>query len=176
VHASACAALDKLNRGCLLIDQYGDVHYSNRTALHMLECSRELRVRDGRLEALKREVREQITGFLAHHSDAEGATSLMLRLRGSRIDESYRAVVSRLDIAPAGLPSVTQHAFFVVFIYEPDGTPSRLPLQVMTRFYGLTLGEARLANELFVHRNLGMVATTLGITVNTARSVLKRVF
>lgn len=175
-HVCACAALDKLDRGVLLVDECGDVHFSNRPALRMLESCRDLRVRNGRLEVLKREMREQITGFLANRPAAEGATSLMLRLRGSRVDENYRALVSRLDVASNDLTTVTRNAFFVVFIYEPDGAPAPLPLQVMTRFYGLTLGEARLANELFVHRNLGIAATALGITVNTARSVLKRVF
>jgi DNA-binding CsgD family transcriptional regulator len=47
---------------------------------------------------------------------------------------------------------------------------------VLRQLYGLTPAEARLANELFGGQSLAESAKISGISVNTAKSMLKRIF
>ena len=63
-----------------------------------------------------------------------------------------------------------------MFIYEPAGGPRKLPERLLRQLYGLTPGEARLANQLFVGDSLVEAAAHLGISINTAKATLKRVF
>ncbi len=67
-------------------------------------------------------------------------------------------------------------AGYCVFIYEPSGGHRPVPAVVLQQLYGLTTAEARLANELFGGRSLVESAQAAGISVNTAKSVLKRIF
>jgi DNA-binding CsgD family transcriptional regulator len=97
----------------------------------------------------------------------------VLRAERSRLKQPYRVLVSRLahrhkrDGRGAG---------YCVFIYEPNGGHQPVAASVLRQLYGLTPAEARLANELFGGQSLTESAKTSGISVNTAKSMLKRIF
>jgi DNA-binding CsgD family transcriptional regulator len=63
-----------------------------------------------------------------------------------------------------------------VFIYEPNGGQKPLPVPVLQCLYDLTAAEARLVNALFGGRSLTESARACGVSINTAKSVLRRIF
>jgi DNA-binding CsgD family transcriptional regulator len=166
---AATAALDKLNRGVLLILPDGRVAFSNRAAQGMLARGSGIALRAGRLEFQARGVQTRFETFLERHADADGGASLVLTASGPRQRGSYRVLVTPLESGADG-PS------HCVFVYEPEAGRCALPTKVLAQLYGLTPGEARLTNELFLGKSLGDAAGAAGITENTARSKLKRIF
>jgi DNA-binding CsgD family transcriptional regulator len=80
--------------------------------------------------------------------------------------------VTRLD----SWPLAQGDPWFVVQI-TPVSPTSRIPsVTALKRAYGLTLAEAELARALVSQKNLARAAEARGITVETARTYLKRVF
>jgi DNA-binding CsgD family transcriptional regulator len=79
-------------------------------------------------------------------------------------------------VSPLGEAASDCGSSHCIFIYEPEAGRRRLPLKVLAQLYGLAPAEARLTNELFVGKSVQHAAGELGITRNTARSTLKRIF
>jgi DNA-binding CsgD family transcriptional regulator len=171
ITCAATATLDKLNRGVLLIRSDGRIAFRNRTARAMLTRQDGLRAPGGRLEFLQRSAQAQFDAFLRRRADADGEASLVLVAGGPGQRGAYQVLVSPLDLGVE-----TEGPSHCVFIYEPDAGRRELPNKVLAQLYGLTAGEARLTNQLFVGNSLRVAATALGITTNTARSQLKRIF
>lgn len=173
VHEAVLAILDKLNRGVFLLDGYGAIVFANRAADVMVARNDMLLVRRSRLQFKDPNANAAFQGFMANGDRALNGGSLVLRLDGPRLRHPYRVLVSllvhqgRCDGGGLG---------YCVFIYEPNGGQRLVPLPVLRQLYRLTPGEARLANELFGGRSLAESASVIGVSINTARSVLKRVF
>lgn len=167
---AAVAVLDKLNRGVLLVDAAGIILLGNRAAQAMLAERGTLVVRRGRLEFSDRTANDRFGLYLANESDADGSRSLVLQVAAPRPRGAYRVLVSALDAQDdAG-------CVHCVFIYEPEAGHRPLPAKVLAQLYGLTPAEARLVNSLFVGMSLRAAAAQAGITLNTAKSTLKKVF
>jgi DNA-binding CsgD family transcriptional regulator len=165
------ATLDKLNRGVLLVTAVGRIIIMNRAAAAMLSRGGGLAVHANRLEFRNRTLRERYAAFLAQATDGDGGTSLVLRASGPLQLGDYRVLVSPLDD-----PSAEDGPSHCIFIYEPDAGRRRLPLKVLAQLYGLAPAEARFTNELFVGKSVQQAAGEVGVTGNTARSTLKRIF
>jgi DNA-binding CsgD family transcriptional regulator len=172
VHFVALAALDKLNRGVVLLDESGVILEMNRAARAMAESSHGLCIRNERLEFCRRSAADHYRHFLCNGGDKSEERSLVLRIEVPRGRGACRVLVSRLDPDPLS----GSEAGFVVFIYEPAGGPKLLPDALLRQLYGMTPAEARLANRLFAGDSLAGAAATLGVSINTAKATLKRVF
>jgi DNA-binding CsgD family transcriptional regulator len=170
--AAALATLDKLNRGVFLLDATGRVCFANQAAEAMTARVNGLRVRRGRLQFESADANAEFEGLLTGVVASDRA-SLVLRVDGSRRRAPYRVLVSPL--APRS-GHRGHGAGYCVFIYEPNGGQKPLPGKLLANLYGLTAAEARLANELFGGRSLADSAVACGISINTAKSVLKRIF
>jgi DNA-binding CsgD family transcriptional regulator len=170
---AALATLDKFNRGVFLLDDDGAVCFANRAAEAMVARRDGLLLRRGRLQFKAVDANAAFEAFLANGRDLSDSGGLVLRADGSRLKQPYRVLVSRLshryrrDGGGAG---------YCVFIYEPNGGHQPVPVTVLHQLYGLTPAEARLANALFGGRSLAESADSCNISVNTAKSVLKRIF
>jgi len=165
LEAAALATLEKLNRGVLLLDADAIVQFMNRAARTMVHRNRGLALRHRRLSFADAAAAAAFDELLEN-----GEGSLVLRLAGPGPERgAYRVLVSPLDGHAAG-------EGYCVFIYEPHGGQRPLPSQVLRELYGLTSAETRLANALFVGQSLQGSARALGISHNTAKSTLKRVF
>lgn len=170
---AALATLDKFNRGVLLLDDDGVVCFVNRAAETMVARDDGLRLRRGRLVFKAVDANAALVAFLEDGRDPADSGGLVLRADGSGSKPPYRVLVSRL---------AQRHtregcgAGYCVFIYEPNGGHAPLPVTVLRQLYGLTPAEARLTNALFGGRSLAESADACGISVNTAKSVLKRIF
>lgn len=170
---AALATLDKLNRGVFLLDEDGSVCFANRAAEAMVAKNDGLRLRRGRLQFNAVDANAAFEAFLANRHHASDSGGLVLRAERSRLEQPYRVLVSRLtprhkrDGRGAG---------YCLFIYEPNGGHRPVSASVLRQLYGLTPAEARLANALFGGRSLAQSAKSSSITINTAKSVLKRIF
>jgi DNA-binding CsgD family transcriptional regulator len=170
---AALATLDKFNRGVFLLDDNGAVCFANRAAEAMVAKNDGLLLRRGRLQFTAVDANAVFEVFLANVRYASDSGGLVLRAERSRLKQPYRVLVSRLahrhkrDGSRAG---------YCVFVYEPNGGHQPVAASVLRQLYGLTPAEARLANELFGGQSLIESAKTSGISVNTAKSMLKRIF
>jgi DNA-binding CsgD family transcriptional regulator len=171
IERAATATLDKLNRGVLLIRSDGGIAFMNRAARVMLDRRDGLVAPGGRLGFQQRSVQARFDAFLVGHADDDGEASLVLVAGGHPERGAYRVLVSPIDVGVG-----SDNPSYCVFIYEPDAGRLELPKKVLKQLYGLTAGEARLANELFVGKSLQDAAAALSITANTARTKLKRIF
>jgi DNA-binding CsgD family transcriptional regulator len=162
---SAFAILEKFNRGVLLLDADGVVQYMNRTARAMLNRGHGLSMRNRRLAFATADATAALDACL--HG---GEGNLLLRVGGpNHAHRPYSVLVTPLEGPEAS-------AGFCVFIHEPLGRQRPVPVQVLKELYGLTAAEARLVNSLYVGQSLQSAAATGGISLNTAKTVLKHVF
>jgi len=162
---AALATLEKLNRGVLLLDATGVVQFMNGAARAMLNRGHGLSLRKQQLAFANAEVTEAFDACLKRPD-----RSLLLRVDGpNHAHRAYGVLVSPLEWQGAS-------AGFCVFIHEPLGKQRPVPTQVLRQLYGLTAAEARLVNALYVGQAFRSAAGTVGISHNTAKSVLKRVF
>lgn len=163
--AAAFATLEKFNRGVLLLDAGGVVRFMNRPARAMVNRGHGLSLRRGRLAFAGAAATESLKACLER-----SAGSLVLRVGGpNHAHRPYSVLVSPLELQDAS-------GGFCVFIHEPLGKQRPVPTPILRELYGLTVGEARLVNALYVGQSLQSAAGTGGIAHNTAKSVLKRVF
>jgi DNA-binding CsgD family transcriptional regulator len=158
--------LDHLVLGVVLLDDRGRVSYANRSAAEMLGVAPGLTdpslggERDTRTEALYR-------GLTPHRPDEKAlyshpADGRPLQLLHTDLDWSSDYGMSAQRFRRA------------LFIGDPKQR-SGDPTETMAQLYGLTPGEAKLSWLLIGDFSLAEAATQLGITLSTARTVLKRV-
>lgn len=171
LEAAALATLDKLSRGVVLIDGMARAGFLNRAAREMLGHQAGLSLRNGRLEFSGREAARRFEQYLSRAADEDGGGSLVLRVAGPTQQDAYRVLVS-----PLQRHGLDADAAYCVFIYQPDAGNRPLPGKVLGQLYGLTPSESRLVNALFVGKSLIDAAQQVDVTVNTAKSVLKKVF
>jgi DNA-binding CsgD family transcriptional regulator len=172
LYQAALGTLEELDRGVVLLDAAGTVCYASRTAEAMAARRNGLLFRRGRLQFEPADANAAFDRFLANGTAPPG-DNLVLRVDASRGPTPYRILARVLE-------SRSVHrgngAGYCVFIYEPNGGQKPLPGRLLANLYGLTAAEARLANELFGGRSVTDSAAACGISLNTAKSVLKRIF
>jgi DNA-binding CsgD family transcriptional regulator len=157
----------------LLLDRLGAVLVCNRLARALLEPAHPLTVdAAGRLQI----------------SDANEAARFRRLLRAPRgLSDAGLMSVSRaagqapLTVLVAQLGphiahrSADDEPAIAVFVTDPGARPN-VNHTVLGELYGLTSAEARLAAVLLEANGIAAAAGELGISVNTARTHLKRVF
>ncbi len=175
---AAEAVLDKLNRGVVIFDADGRVHYANDAAMRAAHAAQAIAIVDGHLgfgdpaaqaryEAFLQKGRERGDGGI-------GLSSVVMRVVAGAARPPYRVLLSPLatidDSRSAG--QSVQH---VLMIYEPHG--ERLfPRRILRELYGLSDAEADLTLLLFQGESLDTASQHLHISVNTAKTHLHHVF
>jgi DNA-binding CsgD family transcriptional regulator len=175
VQQSLRRLVDKLRRGILLIDTDRRVRYANPAARRIVEHTPDvLRVHGGRLELGTAVARDRLERYLVEGRNHAAAGPKALALRIDRADgsASYRTLISRLEHDDCAGESRT---LVSVIVYEPQ-VVRRIPNVVLNELYGLTRAEAVLVGELYAGRALNDAARAIGISPNTARTHLKRIF
>lgn len=149
----------------LLLDAAGVVQYMNRAARVMLGRGHGMSLRNRRVAFASAADTAALESCLEHRT-----SSRLLRVGGSNHAHRPYAVLISSNAAPDGAGG------FSVFIHEPLGRHGPVSTQVLRELYGLTPAEARLTNALDVGQSLKSAAGTGGISLNTAKTVLKKVF
>jgi len=167
VGASALTSiLDHLVLCVILLDDRGRVTYVNRSAAELLGVEPGLSElgtsseRDPRTEALYRTVRSEAgeDQSLYHHP----ANGRPLQLLATALDWPN----------PFGAPA--RHFARAIFVGDPKRNTGD-PIENLGLAYGFTKSETKLAWLLVGDLTLSEAAVQLGITQNTARTVLKRI-
>ena len=99
-----------------------------------------------------------------------GCGACVTRRSGRR---PYGVVVAPVREGP--LEAVAGHTRAMVMLTDPEASPMPVP-EIVGALLDLTPTESRVATGLMQGRSLADVAEDLGVTMNTARTHLKRIF
>lgn len=166
---------DRLPRGVLTFNAQGGLLWMNRAAEAICGQRDGFTVQRGLVTAavhaetrrLDRLVRA--AGRTAEDGPACGDAMLITRPSGRR---PYIVLVSPLQ---AGRGMDDRQPAGIMFVSDPDRMPELPPMR-LSRLYGLTPAEARLAQQLAAGRELRDIAAASQRTMNTVRTQLKQVF
>lgn len=170
-------ALDRLPRGVLLLDARLAVKFANVYAEEVLAAGDGLRLdRDGLQASHPADsiaLRALVAG--AAHPAAGGPRSAggYLAVRRASLRRPLELLVTPLT--PELATVAPGRAVAAVFLVDPERR-LKLPHEALRQFYGLTPAEARLASLLVEGIGLPEAAGQLGISRETAKSVLRVIF
>ena len=174
---AALRALDQLPWGVVFVDEHRNRLAANRHAQEILVAGAGLTTRGNtlRAELADETVRlEQLLNSALDRSGKKrsraGGTLSITRPSGGH-PLSVEVVPLHIEITTLG----ERGPIAAIFVTDPD-----LPLdsheQHLRELYALTAGEARLASWLLQGKPVDEAAAAMGITVNTARAYLKRIY
>jgi DNA-binding CsgD family transcriptional regulator len=171
---SARDALDSWPLGVILLDGKGSVLLMNKAAEDLVRRNDGLSMERERLRATRADetirLRALIGKAIARSSlepDAGGVTTLSR----ANSDRPLHLLVAPLSQAAAREPRPA----CMVFVSDPDAAPKSNE-KYLQRLYGLTLAESKLAALLIQGKDVKDIADQLHVTLNTARTHLKRIF
>jgi DNA-binding CsgD family transcriptional regulator len=175
---AAEAVLDKLNRGVVIFDADGQVHYANDAAMRASHGSEAISIVDGRLGFGDPAAQARFQAFLQQGSERGdgglGQSSVVMRIIAGAARPPYRVLLSPLNMTgDSRNPARPVH--HVLMIYEPHGG-RHFPKRILRELYGLSDAEADLTLLLFQGESLDTAAQHLHISVNTAKTHLHHVF
>jgi DNA-binding CsgD family transcriptional regulator len=175
---AAEAVLDKLNRGIVIFDHDGLVHFLNDAAMRFVREGRLIQLCDGRLLFAEQAAQSRFDTYLQRgieRADGGGEPSaVVMRIDPGAAQASFRVLLSPLRV-PANPATGRREARHVLMIYEPNAG-RRLPRRILTELYGLSEAEASLTLLLFEGESLEAAAQQLHVSVNTTKTQLHHVF
>lgn len=175
---AAEAVLDKLNRGVVIFDAEGVVHYANDAALRAAHASEAISIVDGRLGFGEPAAQARFEAFLQQGRERSnggtGQPSVVMRVSPGAARPPVRVLLSPLGTT-ADTDIATRTAQHVLMIYEPH-SGRHFPKRILRELYGLSDAEADLTLLLFEGESLDAASQRLHISVNTAKTHLHHVF
>lgn len=173
---AALNTLDHLPWGVVLVDKHGSRLTANRCAQEILLAGDGLTIRGDTVRAtlaeetarLDRLLRRSLNG--TDYPASETADAISITRPGSH-PLSVRVVPlhTKSDAFTERVPTAA------IFISDPDLQPDS-DERHLRDLYALTPVEARLATCLSQGKSVDEAATAMGVTVNTARAYLKRIY
>jgi DNA-binding CsgD family transcriptional regulator/PAS domain-containing protein len=174
------ASLDALNRlpmGVVLIDEQGRVLEKNRAADRILGQNDGLTIEKGRLLAsssLQNKELYSLTTSAAltgqRKGTASGGSLGINRPSGRR---PFGLIV--MPVSPHAAPADSRRPAAIVFMNDPEAKLHVGP-EFLGQVYDLTRAESRLAELLIQGESLVHAAVRLGVSHNTARTHLQRIY
>jgi DNA-binding CsgD family transcriptional regulator len=170
-------ALDRLPTGVILIDDQGRILEANRAAKRILAENDGLATEKSRLAASTSNQTKELRSRIA-------AAALTGQGKGLSAGGSFgltRPSGRRpfgLVIMPAShhtFPADCGRPAVIVFITDPEARVQMAP-EVLAQIYDLTHAESRLAEHLIQGESLVDAAERLGVSHNTARTHLQRIY
>jgi DNA-binding CsgD family transcriptional regulator len=183
-------ALDYLRAAVVLCDAQGRMTWMNAAAKKILDRSDGLSVVQGGLLAA---TRPDETNRLRHLISVASADALRGKRRPGqdsahapaggpiRLSRSSGAGALELLVAPlrAGAPGGAgrgrARGSVMIFVSDPE-EPVNIEVAALRQLYGLTVAEARLTVQLLRGMDMPTAASSMGISINTARTLVRRSF
>ena len=173
----AFRALDQLPWGVMFVDKHRKRLTTNRHARELLIAGDGLTARDNTLRAELADETARLDRLLSDALDrsGRGGASGTLSITRPSGAPALNVVVVPLHIKTERFAE--QGPIAAIFVTDPD-----MPLhssnqqQQLRELYSLTPGEARFAAWLLQGKPVDEAAAAMGITVNTARAYLKRIY
>ena len=161
-------ALDHLASGVILTNEHLKVFYRNKSAEKILQISGSaIKIKDGHLTCSTPEITAEL-----HRLVLETSGNTFSLNRGGKVSPLHMLVsplTSHANNFGRDLPIA------VMFLFETVNDAERIE-DVIRMLYNLSPTEAKIAARLVFNPHLEEVASSLGITYNTARTHLKRVY
>jgi len=170
--------LDRFQRGVVLLDAAGKVVSANRYAQTILKGGDGLRLEKNHIRAVVPEEDRRLKGLLGAAVSGADGKRLPLEDRLMLVARTYSETPLSLLVTPLcrdfPFPHETR-ARAAAFISDPDRHTASAK-DVLRQLYGFTTAEARLASCLLGGLSLEESAARIGITRNTVRTQIKRLF
>jgi hypothetical protein len=167
---AAGALLDHLDRAVVLLGPGGYVRLANAAARRIAARGDCLRIRTRRVQLTERSAQAAFEEFLNLGMEDALATGPQCLCRRSNGPVRYVIVAEWLDSSASVLQPLAS-----LLIYEPHRV-GRVNAEQLATLYGLTHMESQLAAALYIVPKLDAAAARCGVTLNTAKTHLKRVF
>lgn len=164
-HTGLSDVLDYLVAGVIIVDEELQISYKNRSATNIIEGGKLLQSRDNRLYIADPETRKQFRELVLKE---QGGIATV----GGGNEELY------ILIFPDGNPatdSLSHGRGTILFLFNKQQDAAQIE-GLIRSLYSLSPTEARVASMLVFNPYLDQVAVRLGITYNTARTHLKRIY
>lgn len=166
-------AAHALGSGVLLVDGNGRLVFASRVAERMLSDGRWITLRAGRIRARHPGDRRRLDAAIGAASNAGGSVAeglVPLRAPDGRMRSVFVA-----PFRPDAGPGVDSGASVLIHVSDPDAVRAPFAVEI-GRAFGLTPAEARLAAAITRGQRLGDHAAAAGVSVNTSKTLLARVF
>lgn len=166
--------LERLGMGVILFDEEGRALFCNQMAKCIATRSDGFRIESsGRCSAATATATRDLRNLLSAAAFGQPRQGGALGLPKLRSGQTMMAMVTPL---PGGsLPLLGRGAAAVLFLSDPDLHP--VPdANLLSRCYGLTLAEARLAAALVSGASPNDYSQAQGVSQNTVKTQLKRIF
>jgi DNA-binding CsgD family transcriptional regulator len=174
-------ALERIGTGMVILARDGRIVEANAAARAMLARGDALASVSGRLQALDRTAQRALERAVAALPQRDEATGIpnagdviaLPRVGGAAI--SARPLFAR--VVPIGIGSAAGHplsASALVLLSDPEDRP-RAPAHVLAGLFGLTPGEARVAQAAGTGLSPVDIAEQLAMTRESVRTYMKRV-
>ncbi len=168
--------MDRLPLGMAIVDAQGRAISMNRAMLSLLQTGAGLALQDGRLVSSDPHVLCRAIGQVM--ANLQGQACLRLTPTGT---EAYRTTGASSAPAPSGLSLWLSHfgagkAAKRVMVLAASPGSRALSVDGLVAFFGLSAAEARFTQQLALGQGLEDAAQALGISCNTAKTQLKKVF
>lgn len=171
------ATLNTLVSGIFLVGRDGRILHMNSLAEHFLKTSHALHVVQGKLTATDRDAAAVLAAVLASgkpdaiRSAPRARTIALPRVAGGGLV----ATVTHLCSPPNVQNSSPASAVTVVVVQDPSLAP-HLPGEAFAQLYCLTQAELRVALAMVPGSTPQNAAAKLGISCNTVKTHLQRIF
>jgi len=165
--ASLSEALDRLATGLIFINENLKIFYTNKSAEKLLKSSKVLRLRDGHLNCISAEKTAEL-----HRLVLQESVNTLTIARAQRLPPIH-ILVSPLNDHSQNYGHNLPIA--MVFVFDSINESERIE-EVIRTLYGLSPTEAKIASRLVLTPDVHEVARALGITYNTARTHVKRIY
>lgn len=172
-HALAMETLDRLRLGVVLVGKDGSVSFVSRAARSILDEDDGLSLGPFGLRSTDDLAAGRLRKLLPGPAGSASEPGGLVMVERSASRRPLSVLVTPLEPSPPGLPG--PRAARAVFISDPEKVAGTSE-EILKRLYGLTPAETGLVRELLQGRCVDEAAATLGVSVHTARSHLKRVF
>jgi DNA-binding CsgD family transcriptional regulator/PAS domain-containing protein len=168
--------LDTVDVGIVFLTGAGEIIRCNRLAEQMLEAGDGLSVRHARLHAIDTSADAQLRQAIRAAASPRPALACpeAVSVPRSSMQRAYQVMTAPLHNRPSVFAGMRSPAV-VALVVDPDRQrPAATGLLI--RMFGLTPREADLASALSAGGSLEQAAGDLGMTYETARSHLRRIF
>lgn len=170
---AACAALDRLTFGVVLVSRDGSVLHANRAAQELASSSGAFSFKAGSLHCAVSssdvKLRLMLKGAALTGAGVGACTGGALKLRGERGIAHVVVAPMWMAQAPFGAPVAA-----VVFCSDSDQSTRSLSGALRT-LHGLTAAEAKLADAVLAGMSLQEYAEARNLSINTVRCQLKAI-
>jgi len=165
--ASLSEALDLLGTGIIFINENLKVFYTNKSAQRALKAGTDLKLRDGFLSCRTPDKTAELQRMVLQETGStisleRGPDEQPLRLLVTPMHSHNENYGQNLPIA-------------MIYVFDTARNPQPIE-EIIRSLYNLSPAEARIAARLVLNPDLHMVATSMEITYNTARTHVKRIY